>query len=142
MPQKNGWATGPEHTADDGRTCPYCKSENTDTGSDETQPGQIVEGGCTCNDCGRTWSNLYNIAGWYDDGDDETLHEDLEQHDKAERANRLETERDFYRDTLIGLRKNIWAKDIPSPTCPEYVEWHRNCAEWMELIDKALEGKV
>lgn len=130
MPQENGWATGPEHTANDGRTCPYCGSENTDTGATDMQPGQVVESSCRCLDCNRLYRNLYNIIGWYDD--EEELHEDLEQHNKAEKC-------DFYRDTLIGLRKNIWAKDIPHPACPEYVEWHRNCTEFMALIDKALE---
>ena len=140
MPQENGWATGTEHCTNNGRTCPYCGSENTNTGSTEMQPGQVVEGGCTCLDCERSWSNLYNIAGWYSGEFEDELHEDLEQHDKAEKADVLEKERDHFRDTLIGLRKNIWAKDIPSPTCPEYVEWHRNCKSWLDLIDKTFEA--
>jgi len=87
MPQENGWATGPEHCDNDGRTCPYCGSENTDSGSLDTQAGQVVESGCECLDCGKTWDNLYNIAGWYhtdEDGDD-TLHEDLRRMEEAEK---------------------------------------------------------
>lgn len=87
MPQENGWATGPEHCDNDGRTCPYCGSENTDSGTFDTQAGQVVESGCECLDCGKTWDNLYNIAGWYhtdEDGDD-TLHEDLRRMEEAEK---------------------------------------------------------
>lgn len=74
MAQENGFATGAEHCDNDGRTCPYCGSENTDSGSLDTQPGQAVESGCECLDCGKTWGNLYNVVGWYDE--DENLHED------------------------------------------------------------------
>ena len=82
MPQENGWATGPEHTDNDGRTCPYCGSEDTDSGSLDTQAGQVVESGCECLDCGKTFGNLYNIAGWYDES--EELHEDLRNFNSRE----------------------------------------------------------
>jgi len=82
MPQENGWATGPEHCDNDGRTCPYCGSENTDSGSLDTQAGQVVESGCECLDCGKTFGNLYNIAGWYDES--EELHEDLRDFNNRE----------------------------------------------------------
>lgn len=75
-------ASGAEHCDEDGRVCPYCGSENTDSGSCESKAGQQVEGGCTCLDCGKTWSNLYNIAGWYDE--DEELHEDTRKIDQIE----------------------------------------------------------
>ena len=86
MPQENGWATGPEHCDEDGRLCPYCGSEDTDSGSLDTQAGQVVESGCECLDCGKTWDQLYNIAGWYhtdEDGND-TLHEDLRDFNSRE----------------------------------------------------------
>ena len=28
----------------------------------------------------------------------------------------------------------VWDRDIPSPTCPEYIEHHRDCVEIMEFI--------
>jgi len=83
MPQENVWATGPEHCENGGTTCPYCGSKNTETGGSEgNYPGQLIDGG-HCLDCGKTWGNLYNIAGWYDEED--KLHEDTEQMDEAER---------------------------------------------------------
>ncbi len=94
MPQENGWATGPEHCDEDGRVCPYCGSENTDSGSLDTQAGQVVESDCQCLDCGKTWGNLYNIAGWYDDKDD--LHEDTRSIDDREHMKLL-------RESLAGL---------------------------------------
>lgn len=87
MPQENGWGTGPEHCDEDGRLCPYCGSENTDSGSLDTQAGQVVESGCECLDCGRLWSNLYNIAGWYDAAED--LHEDTRSIDDREHVKQL-----------------------------------------------------
>lgn len=106
MPQENGWATGPEHTANDGRVCPYCGSENTDSGSLDTQAGQVVESGCTCLDCNRSWSNLYNIAGWYDDVD-ETLHEDLEQYQKAEKCEEAEATAEALKKKIGTLREAL-----------------------------------
>ena len=87
MPQENGWATGPEHCDNDGRTCPYCGSENTDSGSLDTQAGQVVESGCECLDCGKTFGNLYNIAGWYDES--EELHEDLRDFNNREHVRKI-----------------------------------------------------
>jgi len=84
MPQENGWATGPEHCDNDGRVCPYCGSENTDSGSLDTQAGQVVESGCECLDCGKTFGNLYNIAGWYDESGE--LHEDTQTADAGSKA--------------------------------------------------------
>lgn len=84
MPQENGWATGPEYCDNDGRVCPYCGSENTDSGSLDTQAGQVVESGCECLDCGKTFGNLYNIAGWYDES--EELHEDLRDFNNREQV--------------------------------------------------------
>lgn len=88
MPQENGWATGPEHCDNDGRTCPYCGSEDTDSGSLDTQAGQVVESGCECLDCGKTWDQLYNIAGWYhtDEDGNNTLHEDTQTADAGSKA--------------------------------------------------------
>lgn len=94
MPQENGWATGPEHCDNDGRTCPYCGSENTDSGSLDTQAGQVVESGCECLDCGKTFGNLYNIAGWYDES--EELHEDLRDFNNREHVRIL-------REALVDL---------------------------------------
>ena len=94
MPQENGWATGPEHCDNDGRTCPYCGSENTDSGSLDTQAGQVVESDCECLDCGKTFGNLYNIAGWYDES--EELHEDLRDFNNREHVRIL-------REALVDL---------------------------------------
>ena len=101
MPQENGWATGPEHCDNDGRTCPYCGSENIDTGGDETQPGQIVECGCECLDCKRTWSNLYNIAGWYDDTDE--LHEDTRSVENREAVPHLQKQVKLLREAAAKV---------------------------------------
>ena len=106
MPQENGWATGPEHCDSDGRTCPYCGSENTDSGSLDTQSGQVVESGCECLDCGKTWDHLYNIAGWYstdEDGND-TPHEDLRH---MEDGDRLREQVRILREALERMER--WA---------------------------------
>lgn len=87
MPQENGWATGPEHCDEDGRVCPYCGSDNTESGSLDTQAGQVVESGCECFDCEMLWSNLYNIQGWYDAAKD--LHEDTRDIDTREHTKTL-----------------------------------------------------
>lgn len=131
MPQENGWATGPEYCDQDGRVCPYCGSENTDSGSLDTQAGQVVESDCECLDCGKTFGNLYNIAGWYDA--DENLHEDLRDFNNREHVRILQ-------EALLSTREMIWNKDIPSPTTPEYREWHENCQKFMKHIDAALEA--
>lgn len=49
-------------------------------------------------------------------------------------------ERDRFRESLESLREMIWSKDIPSPTTPEYREWHENCQKFMRHIDAALES--
>ena len=82
MHEETNIATGPEHCDKDGRVCPYCRSENTDSGSLDTQAGQVVETSCECLDCGKSWGNLYNIAGWYDET--EELHEDTRKIDEIE----------------------------------------------------------
>ena len=101
MPQENGWATGPEHCDNDGRVCPYCGSENTDSGSLETQAGQVVESDCECLDCGKLWGNLYNIAGWYDET--EELHEDTRSIDDREHVKIL-------REAIEDARKELDAQ--------------------------------
>lgn len=98
MPQENGWATGPEHCDEDGRVCPYCGSENTDSGSLDTQAGQVVESDCECLDCGKLWGNLYNIAGWYDDT--EELHEDTRSVENREAVPRLQEQVKLLREAL------------------------------------------
>ena len=99
MPQENGWATGPEYCDQDGRVCPYCGSENTDSGILDTQAGQVVESDCECLDCGKTFGNLYNIAGWYDA--DENLHEDLRDLNNREHVRLL---REALSQVIAGLQ--------------------------------------
>lgn len=36
------------------------------------------------------------------------------------------------------LRHLIWEKDIPSPTCPEYQEWHEACQSFLSFIDREI----
>lgn len=38
------------------------------------------------------------------------------------------------------LRDLVWGMDIPSPTCPEYIEHHRDIQEILQFIDKELEN--
>ena len=132
MPQENGWATGREHCDNDGRTCPYCGSENTDTGGDETQPGQIVECGRECLDCKRTWSNLYNIAGWYDD--DEELHEDERNAENREAVPRLQEQVKLLREALLEITA-IPANENSDPDRMADALW-----EIQGIVHRALEA--
>ena len=36
------------------------------------------------------------------------------------------------------LRHLIWEKDIPSPTCSEYQEWHEACQSFLSFIDREI----
>lgn len=41
---------------------------------------------------------------------------------------------------LERLREFIWEKDIPHPTIPEYIEWHKNIQEILDRIDKLIKS--
>ena len=42
------------------------------------------------------------------------------------------------KDGLEGLRHFTWLRDIPSPTCPEYVEHHKSIQEILGEIDAII----
>lgn len=82
MPDENGWATGPEYI-DNSSLCPYCGSDDIDGGTGNSFEETImVSSGCKCNQCGKRWSELFSLQGWYDESD--ALHEDTRQFDENE----------------------------------------------------------
>ena len=127
MPQENGWATGPEYVAEP--KCPYCGSEDFDSGSLDTQQGQVVETDCECQECGKTWDALYNVQGWYHTDEDgkHTLHEDTEQMDRLEYAE----------NTMATLAKAL--QDIAALTTCEGTEAHDMAAQIHGICRIALE---
>jgi hypothetical protein len=42
------------------------------------------------------------------------------------------------RNKIIALRELVWGEDIPSPTCPEYVEHHACIQKILKFIDTQL----
>ena len=58
-----------------------------------------------------------------------------------EEARALEYKNEQLRENIIDLREFVWLCDIPSPTVPEYIEWHQKIQEILSFIDeKLLEG--
>lgn len=51
---------------------------------------------------------------------------------------RLDGRVKYLEESLKRLRHQIWSKDIPSPTTPEYREWHENCQKFMKHIDTII----
>mgnify|MGYP001018318548 CR=1 FL=1 len=43
------------------------------------------------------------------------------------------------KEKLVALRELVWDMDIPSPTCPEYVEHHRDIQKILSEIDNIIE---
>lgn len=41
-------------------------------------------------------------------------------------------------EILQEIREAVWDRDIPSSTCPEYVEHHNDCLEIISLIDSKI----
>ena len=135
MPQENGWATGPEYCDNDGLTCPYCGSETTDSGSLDTQAGQVVESDCECLDCGRTWGNLYNIAGWYDNTDE--LHEDTRSVENREAVPRLQEQVMLLQEVAEDARKELEAQ----ATCfGHHLDPENNLFRILRKLESALKA--
>lgn len=40
---------------------------------------------------------------------------------------------------LGDIRNYVWDRDIPSPTCPEYIEHHNNCEEILNFISEKMD---
>lgn len=40
---------------------------------------------------------------------------------------------------LGDIRLAVWDRDIPSPTCPEYIEHHNDCVEIMNFISEKMD---
>lgn len=59
-------------------------------------------------------------------------------HDNANKITALEAENTRLQEAFQGLHRKIWGKDIPSPTTPEYREWHENCQAFMKFIRETL----
>lgn len=38
-------------------------------------------------------------------------------------------------DLLDAIRYQLWLRDIPSPTVPEYMEHHRDITELIKFVD-------
>lgn len=45
-------------------------------------------------------------------------------------------------EKLEELRHEIWLCDIPSPTCPEYVEHHEQIQRFLKKIDTIIREEV
>ena len=42
--------------------------------------------------------------------------------------------------SILGdIRGVVWDRDIPSPTCPEYIEHHNDCIEIMNFISEKMD---
>lgn len=41
-------------------------------------------------------------------------------------------------EELQQLRELIWYEDIPSPSCPEYVEHHKSIQKILSALDKII----
>ena len=42
--------------------------------------------------------------------------------------------------SILGdIRSEVWDRDIPSPTCPEYIEHHNACIEIMNFISEKMD---
>ena len=41
--------------------------------------------------------------------------------------------------SILGdIRSEVWDRDIPSSTCPEYIEHHNDCVEIMNFISEKM----
>ena len=40
---------------------------------------------------------------------------------------------------LGDIRGVVWDRDIPSSTCPEYIEHHNDCVEIMNFISEKMD---
>ena len=40
---------------------------------------------------------------------------------------------------LGDIRNYVWDRDIPSPTCPEYIEHHNDCEEIINFISEKMD---
>lgn len=45
----------------------------------------------------------------------------------------------FIINILGEIRGEVWDRDIPSATCPEYIEHHNDCVAIMELISQKMD---
>ena len=45
-----------------GVCCPYCESTNTTEGAEWDAPGDPIGRSVTCDDCGRSWGNIYTLT--------------------------------------------------------------------------------
>lgn len=42
--------------------------------------------------------------------------------------------------SILGdIRSEVWDRDIPSQTCPEYIEHHNDCVEIMNFISEKMD---
>lgn len=42
--------------------------------------------------------------------------------------------------SILGdIHSEVWNRDTPSPTCPEYIEHHRDCVEIMNFISEKMD---
>ena len=42
------------------------------------------------------------------------------------------------KDKILDLRDLVWGEDIPSPTCPEYIEHHESIQKILNFINNEL----
>jgi len=56
----------------------------------------------------------------------------------AQLKSRLALRETMHRESLEKVRILVWLQDIPSPTCPEYVEHHKSIQKILTLIDGEL----
>ena len=42
-------------------------------------------------------------------------------------------------DILGEIYGQVWDRDIPSSTCPEYIEHHNDCVEIMNFISEKMD---
>lgn len=42
------------------------------------------------------------------------------------------------KEKILKLRDLVWGEDIPSSTCPEYIEHHRSIQKILKFIDEEL----
>ena len=68
---KNKPLTSRQYAESGGQTCPFCRSTNVEAAGaimpdDRDSATLEVE----CNDCGRTWKDIYRLVGYEADGTD------------------------------------------------------------------------
>lgn len=52
-----------EYVDSGGRSCPYCSSDQIDLDSGPNVDGSIVSVPVICEECGKTWIDLYKLTG-------------------------------------------------------------------------------